>query len=146
MPQQTIGRCTPTVLTKFDALMFFQVRKNVIYERVWFNRRNQQSRETAEEYIVALYDLVELCDYGDDIKEEMIRDRLVVGIRDSALSEKLQLDATLTLESAKKSIRQKGEQQQSLKSAKSTSSATNMEAIEIVKIFSLEKFPAIRYP
>ena len=108
--------------------MFFQVRKNVIYERVWFNRRNQQSRETAEEYIVALYDLVELCDYGDDIKEEMIRDRLVVGIRDSALSEKLQLDATLTLESAKKSIRQK-EQQQSLKSAKSTSSATNMEAI-----------------
>ena len=51
---------------------------------------------------MALYDFIELCDYGDDIKEEMIRDHLVVGIRDSALSEKLQLDATLMLESAKK--------------------------------------------
>ena len=120
-----------TVLAKFDA--FFQVRKNVIYERARFNRRNQQSGETAEEYIMALYKLVESCDYGDDIKEEMIRDRLVVGIRGSALSEKLQLDATLTLESAKKSIRQKKavhEQQQSLKSAESTSSATNMELID----------------
>ena len=36
----------------------------------------------------------------------MIRDRLVVGIRDNALSERLQLDAELTLEKAKKSIRQ----------------------------------------
>lgn len=68
-----------TVLAKFDA--FFQVRKNVIYEHARLNRRNQQSRETAEEYIMALYNLVESCDYGDDIKEEMIRDRLVVGIR-----------------------------------------------------------------
>ena len=89
-----------TILAKFD--LFFKVCKNVIYERVRFNQRNQQSGETAEEYIMALYDLVELCDYGDDIKEEMIRDHLVVGIRDSALSEKLQLDATLMLESAKK--------------------------------------------
>ena len=37
----------------------------------------------------------------------MIRDRLVVGIRDTALSKRLQLDAELTLEKAKKSIRQR---------------------------------------
>ena len=37
----------------------------------------------------------------------MLRDRLVVGIRDGALSAKLQLEATLTLEKAKKTIRQK---------------------------------------
>ena len=36
----------------------------------------------------------------------MIRDTLVVGIRDMALSEKLQLDAELALEKAKKAIRQ----------------------------------------
>ena len=35
----------------------------------------------------------------------MIRDRLVVGIRDSTLSERLQMDADLTLDSAKKIIR-----------------------------------------
>ena len=37
----------------------------------------------------------------------MIRDRLVFGTRDSALSEPLQLDANLTLEKAKTAIRQK---------------------------------------
>ena len=37
----------------------------------------------------------------------MIRDRLVVGIRDMALSEKLQLDTDLTLERAKTAIRQR---------------------------------------
>ena len=72
------------VIEKFDSL--FQVRKNVIYKRARFNRRSQQTEETAEEYITALYNLTENCDYGD-IKEEMIRDRLVVSIWDSALSE-----------------------------------------------------------
>ena len=37
----------------------------------------------------------------------MLRDRLVVGIRDRALSEKLQIDAELTLEKAKTAIRQR---------------------------------------
>jgi len=37
----------------------------------------------------------------------MIRDRIVVGIRDSALSERLQLDPDLTLEKAKTLVRQR---------------------------------------
>ena len=41
-----------------------------------------------------LYKLAESCNYGD-MKTEMIRDRLVVGI---VLSQHLQLDADLTLE------------------------------------------------
>ena len=40
------------------------------------------------------------------MKEEMICDRLVVGNRDKALSEKLQVDPSLILETAKKKIRQ----------------------------------------
>ena len=43
------------------------------------------------------------CDYGYD----MLRDRLVIGIKDTALSEKLQMDVKLTLEDKKKTIRQK---------------------------------------
>ena len=53
-----------------------------------------------------LYRLTEFCDYGA-LKEEMLRDRLVVGIRDAALSDKLHNKAGLTLEQAKKFIRQK---------------------------------------
>ena len=79
-----------TVLSKFDE--FFKVRKNVIFERARFNRRNQHEGESAEDYIVALYDLAENCEYGA-LQSEMIRDRLVVGIRDGALSERLQMDA-----------------------------------------------------
>ena len=37
----------------------------------------------------------------------MLRDRIVVGIRDTALSERLQLDPELTLEKAKKTVRKK---------------------------------------
>jgi hypothetical protein len=88
-----------TVLEKFDA--FFQVRKNVIFERARFNHRNQLEGESIEQYITALYRLVDSCEYGA-LKEEMLRDRIVVGIRDVAQSECLQLDANLTLEKAKK--------------------------------------------
>lgn len=42
------------------------------------------------------------------MEAEMIRDRLVIGIWDTSLSEHLQLDADLTLEKAKKAIRQRG--------------------------------------
>ena len=46
------------------------------------------------------------CDYGE-FTSEMIRDRLVVRILDTALSQQLQLDPGLTLEKAKKRIRQR---------------------------------------
>ena len=40
------------------------------------------------------------------MKEQLIRDRLVVGIRDRALSERLQMEADLTLEKAKRLVKQ----------------------------------------
>ncbi len=43
-----------------------------------------------------LYKLAESCNYGD-MKDEMIRDRLVVEIRDNALSKRLQLDTQRSL-------------------------------------------------
>ena len=84
---------------------FFQVRKYVIIERAQFNSLHQQEGETFKQYISALYRLAETCNYAG-LKEEMIRDCLVVGIRDKSLSERLQMDAALTLEKAKTTIRQ----------------------------------------
>jgi len=88
-----------TVVEKFDA--FFRVRRNVIFERARFNRRSQLAGESAEQFIMELYTLAKNCNYGD-MTDEMIRDWLVVGIQDTALSQQLQLDADLTLEKAKK--------------------------------------------
>ena len=85
------------VKAKFDS--HFVQRRNIIYERARFNQRVQEDGEPVEVFITALYSLAEHCQYGS-LHDEMIRDRIVVGIRNSALSEKLQLDATLTLQKA----------------------------------------------
>ena len=61
--------------------------------------------ESVEQYIASLKGLAEDCQYGH-LKEEMNRDRIVVGIRDSSLSERLQMDPDPTLEKAKAMVRQ----------------------------------------
>ncbi len=104
-----------TVLDKFDK--HFVARRNVIYERVQFNRRRQNAGEKANDFITALFKLADTCDYGT-LKDELIRDRLVVGISDSRLCETLQKDADLTLEKAIATVRQSEqvrEQQESLR-------------------------------
>ena len=78
-----------TVKTKFDG--YFAIRKNVIYERAVFNKSVQLPNEPVEDFILALHCLVEHCNFGAP-KEEMIRDRLAVGLADVALSERLQMD------------------------------------------------------
>ena len=53
-----------------------------------------------------MYTLAEHCDYGE-LNDHLIRDRIVVGLRDAKISEKLQLDPALTLEKAVTLARQK---------------------------------------
>ena len=76
--------------------------------RARFNRRSQKPGKFAEQFITSLYSysLAENCAYGD-LTNEMIRDRIVVGIRDEALSERLQFNPELTLEKAKTLVRQR---------------------------------------
>ena len=119
-----------TVIAKLDE--YYQVRRNVIYECARFNRRDQEKDETAEQYISALYTLVEHCEYGD-MKEELLRDRLVIGVRDTALSDKLQLDATLTLEKAKTAIRQKEATKEHRQELKGTGSKADPYLVEEVR-------------
>ena len=67
--------------------------------------REQEEGEPIEVFITDLYTLAEHCSYGE-LHDEMIRDRIVVGIRSAKLSEKLQLDPKLTLEIAVTQARQ----------------------------------------
>jgi hypothetical protein len=92
-----------TVIDKFEAC--FVVRRNVIYERAKFNVRVQEEGETVDDFITSLYTLTEYCEYGA-LHDEMIRDRIVVGVKDRKLSEKLQFDTSLTLEGAMTKARQ----------------------------------------
>ncbi len=72
-------------------------KKNVIYERARFNQRVQQTNEPVDNLITALYALAENCNYGA-LHDQLLRDRLVVGLRDRTLSERMQLDRDRTLE------------------------------------------------
>ena len=92
-----------TVKKKLDD--YFIPQRNVIYERALFNSRKQEPGEPVEEFITALHTLVEYCDYGD-LRDQMVRDRIVVGLANAKLSEKLQLDRKLTLDSAVTQARQ----------------------------------------
>ena len=83
----------PQVVQRGDG----EARQNVILERARFNCRCQWEGESAEQYITALYSFIETCEYGA-LHDEMLRDRIVVGIRDAGLSERLQLDPELMLE------------------------------------------------
>lgn len=83
----------------------FTGKRNIIYMRAKFNSRVQKDGELAEAYIGELISMAKNCDFKS-LENELIRDRLVVGIRDIKLSETLQMDESLTLEKAIDKIKQ----------------------------------------
>ena len=81
----------------------------MIFERARFNRRCQNQDESVEQC------LYQNCAYGE-LRDEMIHDRIVVGIWHEAMSQKLWMDTDLVLESAKKKVRQREAVWEQLKS------------------------------
>ena len=78
---------------------YFQKRRNVVVERARFNRRSQQPGEPIDTFIQDLYRMSEYCEYGT-LKDSLIRDRIVVGVVDDNLSDRLQARDDLTLAKA----------------------------------------------
>ena len=91
------------LLAAFDS--HFGARKNTIFARVKFNKRTQKTGETIDCFIQDLHKLAEDCEYGT-LKDELIRDRIVVGVTDDDLSDLLQTKAKLTLGEAVQLSRQ----------------------------------------
>ena len=72
---------------------------NITYERYVFNQRTQQPGETIEDYIADLRKLANTCQF-DQLEDSLIRDRIVVGIRDDATRRRLLQQKKLTLSEA----------------------------------------------
>jgi len=64
-----------------------------------FNARSEKENDLVETYITLLHSLSEHCNFYA-LKDEMIRDCIVVGIRDDRLTQRIQLVADLTLTKA----------------------------------------------
>ena len=79
-------------------------KTNVIYERYRFNNHSQESDESIDAYTTALHTLAETCEFGS-LKEDLICDRLVCGIRDNSPRKKLLQEPKLTLDKCLDSCR-----------------------------------------
>ena len=117
------GKKYKTVKESFEN--YFVKKQNIIYKRSIFNWRVQKPDESVDSFITDLHRLAESCQY-DDLNDQLIRDRIVVGLCDQKLSEKLQMDSELTLEKAVISARQnEAIKQQQLSLRNSSSETTN---------------------
>ena len=91
------------ILAKFDKHLV--PKRNVIHERARFHQRNQRQGETVEPFVRSVYGIAEHC-YFTTSRDQQIRDKIVIGILDKNVSQKLQLKADLTLEAAIQIARQ----------------------------------------
>ena len=67
---------------------------------------NQLHEEPVEQLISEIHCLADYCDFKN-MKDELIRDHLAVGICDNVLLESLQMEVELTFDKAKRFIRQR---------------------------------------
>ena len=84
-------------MEKFDA--YCTPKKNITYERYIFNTRVQQANETVDQYVTELKNMATTCDYGE-LREGLIRDRIVIGISDATLRARLLRETDLDLAKA----------------------------------------------
>ena len=83
------------ILAKFQN--YCEPKKNITYERHIFNTRVQQVSQSFDVYLTELRVQAKRCAYGT-LQDELIRDRLVVGIRDDKVRSRLLREPELTLQ------------------------------------------------
>ncbi|XP_054260601.1 uncharacterized protein LOC128985236 [Macrosteles quadrilineatus] len=84
------------VIGEFDK--YCQPLKNIIFERFKFHSLGQKEGQSVDSYVTELKKAASNCEFKDE--EDMIRDRLVLGIRDKVMQERLLRDTSLTLKKA----------------------------------------------
>lgn len=71
--------------------------------RYEFYNRVQKLNESAENFVLAIKLLADNCNFRE-FKEEAVRDRLIIGLRDKDLRKKLLMDDDINLETVEKTI------------------------------------------
>lgn len=89
--------CYADVCSKFKALC--EGARNVIYERLVFNKRNQKEGERVDNFVSELKRLSLTCEFGE-LRDSLIRDRIVGGVLSDELRGELLKKPDLTLQKA----------------------------------------------
>lgn len=74
------------MLTKFDE--YYERRTRVIYERFRFNNGKREAGESVSGYVSELRVIAKNCAYDEITPDEILRDRLVQGVRDEEVRER----------------------------------------------------------
>lgn len=92
------------MIAKLDA--WAEPQKNITMERAKFNSRIQSSTEKFDSFMSDLKRLISTCEYGD-LRDEILKDRIVMEVADVKLKEQLLRISDLTLEKAAFSSKRK---------------------------------------
>ncbi|XP_069129346.1 uncharacterized protein [Argopecten irradians] len=91
------GKLLKTYYDRFES--YVKPRSNVIYNRYRFHSKQQSEGETFEQFVTELQVLVKDCNY--DNSDEMVRDRIVFGVKNPKVRKKLiNIGSDLTLAKA----------------------------------------------
>ena len=93
-PEDT--RTVDQIVTAFDSFAIGEV--NEPYERYIFNKRHQDESESFELFLSALRKLIKTCNYCRTCVNSILRDRIVLGIRDTNTQQALLKERKLTLD------------------------------------------------
>ena len=86
------------ILVKYDQHFLGQTQE--FFERFQFNRRDQASGESIDEYLSVLRNMAKTCGFCDCMRDLLIMDRLLLGISDDKTREELLSTHDLTLNKA----------------------------------------------
>ena len=89
------NRTVKEILDKFDEFAIGEL--NETYERYKFSNRSQNEGETFESFLSALRTLIKSCKYCQNCIDSLLRDRIVLGIRDASTQKLLLRERQLTL-------------------------------------------------
>ncbi|XP_037297419.1 uncharacterized protein LOC115455346 [Manduca sexta] len=85
------------LLEQFDK--YFIPKKNLAVERHKFFKRDQHELESTEQYVFELNKIAANCDF-ENLRDDLVCSRLICGIRDMALAERLLREPDITLPKA----------------------------------------------
>ena len=89
-------RTVDQILGKFDDYAIGEV--NETYERYIFHRRSQLDGETFEAFLSTLKNLIKTCNFCSTCADGILKDRIVLGIKDSSVQAALLRERKLTLD------------------------------------------------
>lgn len=125
----TFEFATPEEKGKYTAVLesfqnYCSPRQNVVYERYKFFSCIQQEGQTIECYVTQLKTLASTCEFADQ-ESGLIRDRIVLGIRDHGLKERLLRESNLELEKAVEIVRAAETSREQLRNMKDDPATVN---------------------